>query len=110
MNTFLSKANALRKSGALPQAIASYTKAYRKCHERSERNICLYMLAFTYVLIAHRLRGNLYELGADLRLPYYDAYQQAHQYLERLDEDFDPISSGLPSLTYYERDEIALYA
>lgn len=108
MKNYLLKARQERKAGNLQKAVKYYSKVMQDRHSSPEQqDISLYMLAFTYVLMAHQLRNESSPLGADLRLPPVDAYHKAHDCLARLSHTFDPHSMGLPSLTAYERKEIS---
>jgi hypothetical protein len=108
MKNYLLKAHQERKSGNFNKALKYYLKSMHSRHLTAEQyNTSLYMLAFTYVLIAHQAKNEYYALGADLRQPTVDAYHQANTYLKQLCEAFDPTTLGLPCLTRYEIDEIA---
>lgn len=109
MRDYLSKAHNLRKSGSYYRAIKYYIKAGQRSRTLREQYSAAYMIAFTYMLIAHQTRNESCQLGTDLRMPYHDLYNEAGKQLDQLDREFDPKEFGLPSLTDYERKEIAFY-
>ncbi len=109
MRDYLSRGHRLRKSGSYHRAIKYYIKAGQRSRILKEQNACAYMIAFTYVLLAHHTRNESCQLGMDLRLPCHDMYHEAGKQLDQLDREFDPKEYGLPVLTAYEKKEIDYY-
>ncbi len=109
MRDYIAKGHRLRKCGSYYRAIKFYLKANQRSEAIRERYAAAYMVAFTYVLLAHQTRTEACQLGTDLRMPYHDLYNEAGKQLDRLDREFDPKEFGLPALTEYEKKEINFY-
>ena len=106
----LSKARNFRKSGQLYQALSCYTEAMELCGRNEEKRVCcLYLMAFTYVLIDHS-ESHYKALGADIRYHAHAQLEKAYQCLQLVNIDaFDPKVHGLPSLTNEELNQIIQY-
>ncbi len=105
MRDYLAIGHRLRKSGSYHRAIKYYFKASHRSRQLKEQNACAYMIAFTYVLLAHHTRNETC-LGVDLRHPCHDLFHEASKQLDQLDREFDPKAYGLPALTAYEKKKI----
>ncbi len=103
----MTKARMCRKNGQLYEALSYYTQAMELCGRNEEKRLCcLYLMAFTYVLIDHH-ESHYKALGADLRFHAHAQLERAYQCLKLVNmELFDPKAYGLPSLTKEEIHQI----
>jgi hypothetical protein len=109
MRNYLNKGHSFRKAGSLEKAIKIYAKAANQPTDKG-RDAGYYMLAFTYVLLAHRMRNTLCHLGADLRRGSKNPFEEANRCLAHIEnKNFDPKQLGLPVLASYEVDEIRMH-
>jgi hypothetical protein len=101
----IERGHTFRKSGSLLKAIHIYRKAANK--RTGLHDAGLYMQAFTYVLLDHKRKKELHQLGADLRKQQQDPLELANHCLKQIDDrQFNPQEIGLPLLTPYELKEI----
>ena len=107
LERLLAHARLCRKAGQFERAIHFYTKAMHNCgRDEEQRTCCLYLMAFTYVLINHQ-NTQMQSLGADLRPQYHSALEQAYKCLKLVDiRHFNPSDYGLPCLSDYEMNEV----
>jgi|GEM_PF-5443275 len=103
----LTRARGLRKNGQLHQALSCYTQAMELCGRNEEQRICcLYLMAFTHVLIDHH-ESQFKALGVDIRYHAHAQLEQAYQCLKLVNIDvFDPMLYGLPALTSEELNQV----
>jgi hypothetical protein len=106
----LTKARVMRKNGQLNQALSCYTQAMELCGRNEEQRVCcLYLMAFTYVLIDHD-ESRYKILGADIRSHAHPQLEKAYECLQLVNIDaFDPRMYGLPSLTHEEIKQVVQY-
>lgn len=99
----LSRARSLRKRGDLHEALVCYTSAMELCGADEEQRVCcLYLMAFTHVLIDHH-ETQYNALGVDFRHHHTSQLEHAYQCLKVIDTAmFDPKHYGLPTLTHEE--------
>ena len=107
LKKLLARARSLRKHGDLHAALALYTQAMHLCGANEEQRICcLYLMAFTHVLIDHQ-QTQYNALGVDFRHHHTSQLEDAYQCLKVIDTDyFDPKHYGLPSLTNDELHQV----
>ena len=106
----LNRGRVLRKAGKLHRALSCYTQAMTLCGRNEEQRVCcLYLMAFTHVLIDHH--ENQYKaMGVDIRYHPHAQLEQAYQCLKLVDTDvFDPKLYGLPCLTKEEINQVFTY-
>jgi hypothetical protein len=103
----LTRARGLRKDGQFHQALSCYTQAMELCGRNEEQRICcLYLMAFTHVLIDHH-ESQYKALGVDIRYSAHAQLEQAYQCLKLVNIDiFDPKLFGLPPLTKEELTQV----
>lgn len=110
LNKQLTKARGLRKSGQLHQALSCYSQAMELCGRNEQQRLCcLYLMAFTHVLIDHS-ESEYKALGVDIRYQAHAQLEQAYQCLQLVNVDvFDPRLYGLPALTKEELNQVYQY-
>lgn len=106
----LIRARGLRKNGELHQALSCYSQAMELCGRNEEQRICcLYLMAFTHVLIDHH-ESQYKALGVDIRYHAHAQLEQAYQCLKLVNIDvFDPRLYGLPALTQDELKQVNMH-
>jgi hypothetical protein len=106
----LARARALRKRGRLHQALNCYSHAMNACGKNEEKRLCcLYLMAFTHVLIDHHEHHFNY-LGADFRHHHKSQLEHAYECLKLIDMDhFNPKDYGLPALTRCEIKQVMAF-